>query len=626
MAILGAFPADKNLWLVRWIDEVRLAQSDSVSSTVSVLIEKLNFSTEQVMRFSADEVATLLSQSRPEQKPAEGAILIAEDGTEIINVLTGYLPGLAVGQIYLSGKLVCELPSSRNSIVLEDGENSGQDVCVRENITAQNWWGPKYTHPAMASYEYKLHNNFLKSRVFTFEDGDRIYIFPRATIFRSFFGCHSELAKAFTSGNYNDAMKRLVHFEPLKNGLVTGIFDNEWHVILNRLVLDDYARQVAILLFDPYARKCAEELYSKTLQQRFESSGGSYFTAKIPFTGKLRLNIKGYELIQPKAERRLKRFLVTAIIGTTVPEYIPKIKFERYNSGNVGDEIIENLDKIAYQDKSEATPTPSELNLISNDDADLNAEKFCHDVLSFAFIDVTPLEKIKKQSSQKFLRASRIKNKSTNGKGSSGEAGGGKSGTSLTGVGTLFRKPVRIFNALSSVLETLQAEKIIDTFNTMQPDEPSQREDRGGLVGWNFLDENTRKTGNWPARGWSIVRKHPRAVLLIEITAGNNRGIWVEIESREIEAFRSPFIWSKTEGLDIDLGLAVDVIAKNKGRNLQKKLRSTFSFSKASFSAYTHSYIKNGISVRSVYNFLFKLKFVSKELKSEKNNPVENIN
>lgn len=597
MAIIDRFPNDESLWLIRWIDEVRKSRSNSRSSSIMVLIERLDLTRDQVIRSSANEVATIFSQGvRPQQK---------------IEVLIGYLPGLAIGQIYRNGKLVCDLPSSTRLIDVDDCERFGQDVQVRDPVTPPKDWDLQYAYPALSGNEFKLDSDFLRSRVLAFELNRNIYIIPRTTIFRTFYGCHSEMAKAFTTGNYITAMDRLACSTQLKSGLKTGIDveNNEWHIILNTLVHDDYARQIAILYFDKFAKKCAQEIYARHLQQRkfYDEYSASFITAKIPYTGAMTLRLSGFELEKAKT-RRLQRFLVTSITGHTIPNYIPVIKYERYNSNADGEHIVDMQDEI-YNPNSNSSfePTPNELSLVSNEDPDSNTESFYHNLLSTEHIDAPPLEKIKKQSSQKFRKKPVKKPNSTNGKGSSGENGTGRPGVSRVTVGSVIGKPIRTFETILSAFRSLQAKNIIDKFIQIQPDNEIRRTDRAGIVGWNFLDRFARKGDKWPKRSWAVVRlkkndsisTHLRSALIIEVHCGERIGVWIEIESIKRGGFLSPFLWNHHRN---DYDRSLEKILETKGLNLGDLFDS----------AYKHTFIGDGICEWSVYKFLYKNNFTDK--------------
>lgn len=607
MAILSRFPAGEGLWLIRWIDEFRLAQSASVSASVRLLLQPLDLTREQLQGLSTAEVAALLAM-----KP---------DSTEVTHVLVGCLPGLAVGQVYQAGRFVCELPSTELMVDLPDGEVSCEVAEVRGHVTPPEKWKPVYPHITLTGPEFPgLPGRFEKSRCLVTNTPERAVVIPRLAIFRTFYAPHTELASAFTAGTYSQAMERLVYFGRLKNGLETRVDQetNEWHVIVQPNVENAYARLIAVLLFDTHARQCAEALYSESLMQRGgKASELWYANAKIPFHGPVRLKVKGFDLIAPKT-RRLRRFLVTSILGINVPDYLPVIKFERANSNEDSDNPRDTTEPAPYPQAPSATPSPSQLKLDNDDDADASAQPFKHDVLSFDWLGAQPLEKIKKQSSQRHnaVRPVQVERART-GRGSSGEAKGGNRGASPTSVGTVIRKPIKSFGQLLGIFHRMVEVGWIDRFALYQPDDASRRTEQGGIACWNFLDEEMRETGKWPMRAWVMIRQGkqnadgsftdplPRAAMLIELRAGSRVALWAEIESRSNEGFRSPVIVSDRGDLSLDHGDLIDHIALKKGRNLGPALTPMATAARATVVTYKHIYDDEGvISFQSVARFL----------------------
>ena len=606
MPTFSRFPPGEGFWFIRWIDQFRLAQGASVSASVRILLQPLGCTREELQGLNSDEVAALLAE-----KP---------DMTELTYALIGSLPGLAVGQVYQDGRFVCELPATELTLDLANGEASCEAAEVRGDVIPPERWGG-FPYIAVTGPEFPgLPGHFEKSRCLVAKTPGRTVIIPRLAIFRAFYAPHTDLAKAFTAGTYSQAMERLVFFGRLPNGLETCIDreTNEWHVILRRKVESPYARLVAVLLFDQYARQCAEALYSESLMQR----GGKalelwYANAKVPFHGPMRLKVKGYDLIAPKT-RRQRRFLVTSILGINVPDYLPVIKFERANSNEDSDNPQDTPESAPYPQAPSATPTPSQLKLDNDDDADPTAQPFEHDVLSFDWLDAPPLEKIKKQSSKRYSAVRPLLvERSRTGRGSTGEVGGGNRGASPTSIGTVIRKPIKSFAALLQIFRRMVDFGWLDGFALYQPDDASRRIEQGGIACWNFLDQEMRETGRWPTRAWVMIRQGkqnadgsftkalPRAVMLIKLQAGPRFALWMEVEARSNEGFRSPVIVSHRGYLPLEHGGLIDQIAFKRGRNLRPALEPMAKLARAKVATYKHIYDDNGVvEFESVVRFL----------------------
>jgi hypothetical protein len=603
------FPQGEALWLVRWIDEFRVAHGTSISPSVHVLLQRLEESEVALQSLTADRAAALWSQ------PSEDI-----EDTKVVPILVGYLPGLSVGQVYRAGRLVFELPARRKTITLADGEADGEDVGVRDIAAAPPWWGRDFPHPALSPFEFpSLTSRFERSRCLVLRDATQAVVVPRIVIFRSFYGLHSELARAFCSGTYDQAMKRLVSFEEHENGLRTCVDEiaNEWHIIVQRRVPNAFARLLAILLFDPFARQCAEELYSQSLQQRGGNALASWHCrAKLPFHGALTLRLKGYDLaVNSSAKHRLPRFLVTAITAAPVPGYLLPIHAERSNSNSLSNDPRPGDTDTTYASRSRTKPTPSFLRLETDADADQDYQSFRHDIFSFEWLGAGPVPKIEKQSHKCYGGNHLLERKHAHrGVGSAGEPGGA-GGAAPVDVGTTVRKRNKSFLRLLELFEELVKDGRLDRAVIVQPDEPSRRVEQGGVPCWNFLDDRARVTGVWPKRAWVMVKESeavgrhprpvPRACMLVELHSGGSVGLWAEIESEAKGGYLSPLLVADGRGIRADPGALVDLIAQNKGRNLKRELAPVVGADDASIGTYKHCYGQDGrITATSVVRFL----------------------
>ncbi|MBK8183946.1 MAG: hypothetical protein IPK63_14145 [Candidatus Competibacteraceae bacterium] len=387
-----------------------------------------------------------------------------------------------------------------------------------------------------------------------------MYIIPRSVIFRCFYGPNSAIANAFCKGPWQEASHEVIYYWPLESGLETRLNHEEktWDIILQPKIDSQYAPLLAAQIFDPYAKSCAESIYTNIIRERGAKNNEPWFAAaKIPFDTSqesLRLRIKGFYL--KTLGKGPRKFLVTGITEADFPRYFPKIRWEKANSGEQGANITPVDEPAPYQNGTRIRPAPAGIVGFSDEDFAVEEGALLVPADDFAWAQAPTMEKLVKQSSKQYNapEAHRFFQPTLENV-SSGSATHRKSGLAEAQVETAIRRDrsQQFMNLLES-FDALQASDVIERWSIFGPTDRAMLASRHGLPCWNFLDEDARVTGKWPRRSWRLLDPAPkdkdgaigvpRCALVIQISMENITGFWIEIEVRPngAEGFLSPFV------------------------------------------------------------------------------------
>ncbi len=632
MPLFNDFPSGDSYWVVKWIDKFMLPRLTTRSALVHVRLQRLPFQNfSDLNRLSRNAAVSLLHRDRTDP---------GHDRFETLSMHAGLLPGTAIGRVYQRNRLVGELPTTQASIVLPEVEQSCMEVRIDEELEAPSSWGG-YPYPLLRSSEFDgISTEFGRSRclVFTSENGIE-YIIPRAVIFRKFYAPHREFANAFTSGPWVKTKSRVVYEGLLQSGLKTQIDPEtgEWQIILQTHVEDSFAYLAALMYFDEYANACAESIYAGMLSDRHGGSYSPWFaSAKLPFRAAaepLQLDVKGF-MLPPRLGKRgpdgkhikhKQSFLVTSILGTSWPSYLPReISHNRYNGGDKG--LVQTLvdGRRPYSNNLRGQPAGDDLVVTSDVDASATESDAVILEDTSYWLNGPELKKIVKNSSQQY-RENKIAPPpapppSTASGGERTHQGGSAAPAHHKAV---VRDPVNRFRYLLNAFESLQNDEVVQWHSVFQPAVPSQMSKCGGLICWNFLDEMARKTGRWPNGGWRMLERasmkgserilgQPRSALVVRVEFGHRTGYWFEIETREAKGgLLSPFIADLQTDEQEAAQHIIESIARANGRNLRQVMaRVTRELGSGITGCYKHQYKgdhNSELDANSLRRFLARL-------------------
>lgn len=194
------------------------------------------------------------------------------------------------------------------------------------------------------------------------DSGDgHTYLFPCTTIFQFFWARSSKWAQLMVDGRFVD-FNRYV-FDARRSFINEG--GSKALIWLRQWMLDDDARFIASLAFDPYALEVGTDIY-KYLAQKSNQREARCVRALPPYQGTMRLRA----LLQPIVTKRGPAMLVQSITQCNYSSSIEFLQFDRDNDGRTIDEIAEGVKKLSIERDAFGGPIQSLL----DDDVALSDE------------------------------------------------------------------------------------------------------------------------------------------------------------------------------------------------------------------------------------------------------------
>ncbi|MEP7371698.1 MAG: hypothetical protein ABI659_05655 [Nitrosospira sp.] len=614
------FPDDDAFWLVKWIDEFRIPHLGTRSASVGVILQKLPFTKIQDLHaLRAEDLLQILGHRNKDQ-----TVQVFRQKP----VMPGILPLLYIGEIFHKKVKVGELPTRRARLGLLNGGQEGIELALGEPIQAPPGWKKERPHYLLNKYEYSTSTVFHmmpRSRCLIIKHGGITYVIPRMTIFKTFYACHTELAKAFCNGPWPERLQDVICLSDFESGLKTEAVSGQWNVILQTLVPDRFAELLALYYFDPFARACAESIYSKSLQDRgARMQEPWYATAQIPFmpsTKKLSLDVRGFQLrswYKDKEEGGVERqkFLVTEIAGCTWPNYIPDIGYERSNSGQKGARQTWAEGSRPYKKTPQGQPSGPDTGVDSEHDADANSPATHMNAAEFSWLNPPRKHKLQKNSSKQYPDSDdppprpTPDNKISTGGHSHQQDTNGKGEAEIT-----VREPEKRFDHIYEVLQSLADKKFITSMQVYPCPIHGKRIWRGSHDCWSFTDES-RKHGYRPRRGWRLVEYDAedfrnckyRSALVIKLEINSKPHYWIEIECRSKEGgYRSPLLSNINGDATQIIAEALEIIVEKNGINLKPPLNHILGEQGVVAHCYKHIYESKDsakLDIDSVKRFL----------------------
>jgi hypothetical protein len=584
MSGINGFPDDDNLWLVKWIDQIRLPHLSTKSASFSVLLQKLRIHDPKLVHaLNTEEIQAILS-------PPEG------EEFKFTRHLVGLFPSIEIGAVFQSKNKVAQLPDDSLTITLPFGEQS----CSSENFLDLREppsieWPTKMPYRLINRFEYFVEKSACHdSQCLVFRTDITEYIIPRSVIFKTFYALNRRFAQAFTNGPWPSQCETLVCMKELESGLKTEI-DAEtgsWNVVLQLNVPSELTPLLGIYIFDDYGRTCATSIHSSMFKSRQKNAyGGWFIDAKIPFSvdveNPLKLSVQGFKLKKYKhaPADSLTKFLVTKINSSSLPK-LPPLRCAYVVSGQQGREKI-NVDEPApFSNMCKVKPGNASTTIDSNTDA--NTTHGSEEIVtsSFFWIDPPPMQRMQKALSKSYnspVKGDHLGDNVTN-VVSPGNNTYSAYASAEAQIKTLIRQPDKLFENLLETLLSLKKDSKIYNYTIIAPIQHLQGIEIGGVRCWNFLDEDARSSGNWPKKGWRM-KKHadkqaegglrfgqPRAALVVRIDYSKSQsGHWIEIEQKST-SYRSPYITKLPNDVQEIMQHLIEIIARNEAKNLISNL------------------------------------------------------
>ena len=418
------------------------------------------------------------------------------------------------------------------------------------------------------------------------------YIIPRMAIFKAFYAPHTELAKAFCNGPWHDRLEDVICLNDFQSGLRTErTSSGQWNVILQTLVPDSYAPLVALLYFDEHARACAESIYSRSLQDRSgQQHRPWYASAQIPFRpGALQLDVRGFQLRGWKykdedgSPTENRKFLVTEIVGSSWPDYIPDIGYERANSGRPSAKPTVAQGPKPYANSGNQKPSGPDTEVDGEHDAQMDSAGTHMSSTEFHWINKPKKAKIPKLSSQQYEDDGKPSRPGESGDDvSTGEHTHQQDGRPKGIAEVLVRAPEMRFQNILEVFDKLKSAGFLSSATVVACSIPGKLIRRGDLECWSFVDDMSRLYGFRPRRGWRLVEYDSnnarrcvyRSALVVQLTMASSTLYWIEIECRKKNegGFRSPVLSNVTDDAADIINAAMEVIVEKVGVSTQSAL------------------------------------------------------
>lgn len=599
------FPEDDALWFIKWIDEFRLPHMGTRSASVGVVLQKLPFTDPaKLWSIPPDSLLQVLGQRN---RDPQVEVLPSNP-----RVMPGTLPLLHVGAVFQNKVKVGELPTQRQRIALRQGELDGKEVTLGERLPTPPNWDDNFPYRLLNKFEYSIPNSRMsESRCLViWRRHVGTYIIPRMAIFKTFYAAHSELAKAFCNGPWQERLHDVICLSDFQSGLKTErTSTGQWNVILQTLVPDSFAPILALLYFDEHARACAESIYSRSLQDRSGRQHSPWYAgAQFPFRpGPLQLDVRGFQLRGWKykdddgtsAENR--KFLVTEIVGSSWPDYIPDIGHERANSGIPSSNPTVVRAPRPYPTSGDQEGSTPNTQVDGEHDAQAISTSTHMSTTEFHWINSPRTAKIRKQSSQQYEDDGRPSRPAASGdEVSTGENTHQHDGRPKGVAEVLVRVPEKRFENIVDVFVTLKSVGFLSSFTVFGCSIPGKLIRRGDFECWSFIDELSRIQGLRPRRGWRLAEYDAhnaakcfyRSALVVQLVIGADTHYWIEIECRKKSerGFRSPVLSNVTGSATEVISAAMEIIVEEKGVSAEPALNAQLRHHGVRAACYKHAH------------------------------------
>lgn len=589
------YPSDSRLYFIRWIDRYTKPHKASTSTSVCCYLVPLPDDIKDPAKATPDQIAKLFGYS--DQVPF------------VAMVLVGALPSIRIGYVYRDRKRVGVLPCQELSLgdALSNGEASGK---YGRNIQLDTVIGKDGDFPIKAVPTSQLHLDHsvrFRSGVLIAEDSASgvEFLIPRSLIFRTFYAHSTYLASVFTTGIWREVVgKVLLLGKEFAGNWTQELADpRQFHLVMQRGMRKADATSVALLYFYPYGKAAADALYAPMLKAQNDAAFGGdfswYSNAQIPMDpdlGPYLGSVMGYYLTPHKNRRPRRTFLVTSLLGLSLPNDFPAIGDILVNDGN-RDGDLEHTDEAhpygGAPDRGRKRP-----NGMQDDDghnASTVHQAFDEPSDTFEWINPPPRFDLVKNHTTVYT-APRVPGPNTSTEeGSFGDRDGAKESNSALDARLKNRASEHNFNALLRALKQVREAGTIVDFSQVYPQDSTQRVPIGSCVCWNFLDETQRAVSydRLVRKGWAFLHREgkrsggqERGALVVDVTLLDGRtGFWIEIQTRH--GAMSPLLIDDGSDPTAQISRALNIIFGAKGSNLDDHFRA----SSVKAYCFTHRYV-----------------------------------
>ncbi|THC40648.1 hypothetical protein C2862_21190 [Massilia sp. Mn16-1_5] len=572
-------------------------------------------STSQLTRLSVAAAKELLGKRDTDAKPV----------FDFVSILVGALPGICIGDVFRNGEKVGELPSVKRTLTLDAGETDSTQAKAGGTIAPLPGWGTMPCRVLNASEysgiaDHPLQNvRFSQSRFAYFrrtrkDGGTDTFVLPRMTIFKAFYASHSVLANAFCAGPWEHEVHRAISFTRTHGGAQTGVVNNgeQWDIVLQTLIQDEYAGILAVLHFDDYGRSRAKSIYSQALQERNHNPRAPWYAnAEIPLRSideSLHLSLKCLQLRSWRDRKsggpEHHKFLVTDIYGSSWPSHYPIIAHTRTNAG----EGSPRPQPVPLPAPFRGTPPSKEANEDTVIRSDLDAHTGSSTTIikgrEWCWLDTGPkYRKLEKEQSGRYEGGGFAGIDNDTAHVSPGAHTSENDALPKAEIKSVVRIPNARFDHMHQALAKLVETNVITQLTPIPANRSGQRAQRSGYECWTFIDDESLRRKLGPAGGFRTIydiprvrrSAHWRTALVLSFQYRRQIHHWIEIECNRSNAFRS-LLLTIASGRDVHdtIEVTLNAIAEAKGIGLEKAVRAIFPDAPIKVFAYTHRYQKDG--------------------------------
>lgn len=571
MPIFDEFPEGDDFWLIKDIDRFCLPHALSESAAVDVLLQRMPPSIgRRASRATPDEIIELFGVAMPE-----------DYWTARVHV--GSLPLLRVGHVYQNREYRSQLPGRVISFYLPEAERSARAHRLGDLLKPPPGWHEKMPYRPLVSAEYHIGQTWQSQQLLVIDGPDeQDVILPRMAIFQRFYGPHSEMADALTSGPWDKVYKRLVCETEFESGLRTQVAsDGEWQLVLDTRIPDEFRWLIALFHFDEYARKQVNALYAQAVVQREANKPNMqwFCTATLPFNPEycMELRVKGYDL-SPTRARPKGAFLVTSIVAASAPQYPPRLAYGRANSGETAEDVTPVDEPPPFGGSRSGNRRNSGGKRITSTHApDPKTPESILEGDTFEWLGPLDERRQIKDSSKRYTGSPPPLPELQSGPGSTAKPVGGGQASEKVRANSGVREKVSQFEDLLTCIEVLTQRNVIGPHCVIQPRDSGLPGERGGRVVWNLYGDQFQPEGQ---RGrWHLMSPgknegagpYERAVLVVEFTYKAHEVLVFEVECRSSESFLMAAL-AYPRGVDRDHSAICKAMLKKivaaKGRHL----------------------------------------------------------
>ncbi len=553
------------LWLVKWIDRFSLGRGFTSSPRVRVFLQRLPLEdVRQLDRLSQQDLSYLIGKRPGSQEPVEA---------ESRDVMAGLLPLLRIGDVVRERQVVGQLRQREATITLEPGMDAALVGIYSPSPPPKDWGDAP--HRVLNRFEYELggYDQLRRAQCLRVATARMEYLIPATVVLRTFYAFHTKVANAMLSGRWDVKYRDVISTLNYASGIGTYIDPKtgDWHIVVQPGLTREHAVRLALLLFDDYARQCANAIHSTALRQthglRADDERFWFAEAQIPFrwtTEAFKMRVKGFPLrpLRP-SDGEVCRFLVTRIEATSWPLADQVIHWELANSNALSPEREgEEVDKTYYPGKPPAVPAKDDAEPNHESDAFLSAADNQVAAEDFWFLNPPLLSQQVKRSHKEYRGAESVKpSEPPSPILSAGNVAPGVDKPAPLVADSKDRHPCRQLQFLLNALEQLVDRADITGFEVLGPPEDSHlRIMRNNVACWSFLTEEQTMRLPAKASGWSYLfdrtrgggsprRAYARCLLVILVTLGDRQLLLFEVEPRLLETGYRLYLCEPTEAV-----------------------------------------------------------------------------